>query len=64
MTGQSHRTMRGGADCRVLAMRITESMRCPLGLGEVCSNFAASLQSPGTQWAVRGCDLVLVLVGA
>jgi hypothetical protein len=39
-------------------------MRCPLGLGEVCSLFATSLQSPSTQWAVRGCDLVLVLVGA
>ena len=48
----------------MLAMRITESMRCTPGLGEVCSIFATSLQSPRTRWAVRGSDLVLVLVRA
>ena len=59
--GQSHRTMRGAADRYARAVRITESMRCPPGLGEVCSILATSLQSPRTRWAVRGPDLVLVL---
>ena len=59
--GQSRHTMRGAADRYALAVRITESMRCPPGLGEVCSILATSLQSPRTRWAVRGPDLVLVL---